>query len=635
MSTPDDFESESGDATSSGVKHYQITVPKFSEGSSVGPAMPGVYDATGHLATDAHGKTVPVPALSNASSFLRLGSPPDPTNDWSHSPFQNSVNLARLVGDPWVIAAAENMTLNGAAVTGTVTDSSTASSMVTTTGSSGTSSALAASSWSENFSDGAGNPSITSDDGSSFGALYQVGDGTSFGNAFNTNQDASYFPGFADDTRQRGTPAADPQSPGACPTTTNISNSAQANVIQNRQAETLKLLSKGGWWDHSDGNRVTTTSGDKIEVIEGNYKLVVLGRQSVPTPPAPQPTQGQTEDAYAAEVDAYRKKLVSLAGNSFITDVSGGHFQEQYPSPTPCIKTIEYVQDAGGEWTLYQDNGIGNLVTKLKGRTVDLFQGQSREAYVGSNAALTDSTTGIALDPMIASYTWAASVFSQTGSPDKPIGATQSGRPANAAAGPNPQTGVQNGGVKQGDVVSQTWAARVMSYTGSSSSRVGDVRSETYAHGVYSLTDADTVTSVTMAAAVTTEVYGKGAVTTATQATGVVFNSTVAPAITTLNVAGTAPIVGGIANINASFGPIVNMNLAPTSGVVNIDWTPANRNVHIGTQSQEVSLGEALMVMFPGVTTLAQTVQYTAMYGKATGLAWGWTCLKASFGIGT
>ena len=59
----------------------------------------------------------------------------------------------------------------------------------------------------------------------------------------------------------------------------------QSNTGSNRQKETLALLTKGGWWDHTDGNRVTTTTGDKVEVIQGNYKMVVLGRQ--PLPPAP------------------------------------------------------------------------------------------------------------------------------------------------------------------------------------------------------------------------------------------------------------------------------------------------------------------------------------------------------------
>ena len=43
--------------------------------------------------------------------------------------------------------------------------------------------------------------------------------------------------------------------------------------------DSLKLHTKGGWRDHSDGNRITTTYGDKVEVIRGNYKMIVLGRQ--------------------------------------------------------------------------------------------------------------------------------------------------------------------------------------------------------------------------------------------------------------------------------------------------------------------------------------------------------------------
>lgn len=46
-----------------------------------------------------------------------------------------------------------------------------------------------------------------------------------------------------------------------------------------RTKESSILHTKGGWRDHTDGNRITTTRGDKVEVIRGNYKLIVLGRQ--------------------------------------------------------------------------------------------------------------------------------------------------------------------------------------------------------------------------------------------------------------------------------------------------------------------------------------------------------------------
>ena len=51
-----------------------------------------------------------------------------------------------------------------------------------------------------------------------------------------------------------------------------------------RTLESSQLHTKGGWRDHTDGNRITTTRGDKIEVIRGNYKLIVLGRQDQSKP---------------------------------------------------------------------------------------------------------------------------------------------------------------------------------------------------------------------------------------------------------------------------------------------------------------------------------------------------------------
>ena len=50
-------------------------------------------------------------------------------------------------------------------------------------------------------------------------------------------------------------------------------------TMAQRQAESARLYSRGGWRDHSDGNRISTTYGDKVEVIRGNYKMIVMGRQ--------------------------------------------------------------------------------------------------------------------------------------------------------------------------------------------------------------------------------------------------------------------------------------------------------------------------------------------------------------------
>ena len=48
-----------------------------------------------------------------------------------------------------------------------------------------------------------------------------------------------------------------------------------------RTAESARLYARGGWRDHSDGNRISTTYGDKVEVVRGNYKMIVLGRHDI------------------------------------------------------------------------------------------------------------------------------------------------------------------------------------------------------------------------------------------------------------------------------------------------------------------------------------------------------------------
>jgi hypothetical protein len=512
-----DYQDATSDAT---TKNYQITVPNFKEG-------------TAPLGVTKLGDGTSVPALTSATSFLRLGSSPT-TAEWTTSPYKASANLARLVGDPTLIASAEGLTVTDGQIAGVVQDDSNASTLTTTQGSS---------SYLANFQDGRGVQTTTS--------------------TYGSHQDSNFLLGFADDVRNRGPLDSDTTANALHPRTTNVNNVATSNINQNRQTETLRLLTKGGWWDHSDGNRVTTTSGDKIEVIQGNYKLVVLGRQSVPDPPGDTATQ--------AEIDAYKAKITSLTANTFITDVSGGHFEEQYPSPTPCIKTIEYVQDEGGEWTLYQDNGIGNLITKLKGRTVDLFQGSKREAYVGSK----DGATSASLDPEIVAKTWAQKIYSQTGSEAKPIGkgTTPKEFPSSMPA--------DSSSLNAGDVLSVTWAQRIMSYTGSSRTPVPYVYSETYAGQIKSVTTTEggSITSTTTATG--------GNITTTTTATssyggrisgGKIQNTTSGSLVTNVSTAS-----GFVANVTAAGGSVINVTSALAA--LNLNTALEIINLNIGAMS--------------------------------------------------
>ena len=92
----------------------------------------------------------------------------------------------------------------------------------------------------------------------------------------------SFFGGFVDDTRARGTGTTAGGTfaqPGATPPSeVDPRNGAAANTADRNGAVTAAIPDYLGWRDHTDGHRITTTRGDKIEIIGGNYKLVSLGR---------------------------------------------------------------------------------------------------------------------------------------------------------------------------------------------------------------------------------------------------------------------------------------------------------------------------------------------------------------------
>jgi hypothetical protein len=157
-----------------------------------------------------------------------------------------------------------------------------------------------------------------------------------------------------------------------------------------REAMSAVLHTKGGWRDHTDGNRITTTRGDKVEVIGGNYKMVVLGR-----------TEGD-------------------AG----WDVSGGHIEGL--GAKSCIK---WVQTFGGTWRTHEWSEKGDSEVIQHGNRVDAFYGEISTSTTGSEDATRPiededhSVTGFASapNPVITESTWAKSITSYTGSPARPV----------------------------------------------------------------------------------------------------------------------------------------------------------------------------------------------------------------------
>lgn len=149
-----------------------------------------------------------------------------------------------------------------------------------------------------------------------------------------------------------------------------------------RQAETALLHSKGGWRDHSDGNRITTTRGDKIEVIKGNYRMLILGRQN------------------------------DAAG----WDVSGGHVG-QTSITYEGGASIEYsTEDYGGTWVTVEHTVKGHVHTAYHGKTYDYYCGEIVESITGS-----ETPSDVQPNPVVTEKTWAESISSYTGSAALPV----------------------------------------------------------------------------------------------------------------------------------------------------------------------------------------------------------------------
>ncbi|MEP7125734.1 MAG: hypothetical protein ABJE95_32690, partial [Byssovorax sp.] len=162
-----------------------------------------------------------------------------------------------------------------------------------------------------------------------------------------------------------------------------------------RLAETKLLHTKGGWRDHSDGNRITTTRGDKVEVIRGNYKLVVMGRQD----------------------DFNNASGWDLSGGEMRgTTLNLGEFE---------TTSVEWVEDDAGRWRVVEKNQKGDSFSIYWGNVHEEFFGEIKSDVTGSETpgsyphAVPGSpppSKPSKVNPKIIERTWAESIEGYTGS---------------------------------------------------------------------------------------------------------------------------------------------------------------------------------------------------------------------------
>lgn len=206
--------------------------------------------------------------------------------------------------------------------------------------------------------------------------------------------------GFNDDTRTR--PGDEHESSGTIADAIAKSGSQLASDVQEgmrafygndttlsadqllRVRESMKMHYRGGWRDHSAGNRISTTQGDKVELVRGNYKMVVMGRR---------PDESNAKGA-AKENGDYAKTPVDSVDNSIATfDVSGGHVQEWNMSPGQVTEITWVKNETGGDGggsssAVPPDTAAGYYTWKtveetIKGDVDSTYYGAVNELYLG------------------------------------------------------------------------------------------------------------------------------------------------------------------------------------------------------------------------------------------------------------
>jgi hypothetical protein len=238
--------------------------------------------------------------------------------------------------------------------------------------------------------------------------------------------------------------------------------------VEQRREISKKLHTLGGWRDHSDGNRISTTKGDKVEVVRGNYKLLVLGRQ-------PEGENGADWEA------------------------SGGHIVDGDIAPG-AVTDIRWIKDElTGTWRVYEESAKGDVVTRYHGIVRQEILGSLQETIVGSASGHQPALPESLEDDEPAEYTeaertggTAIEIEGATEGFTKPAGATVLNpivREQTWARSMEYQRGSASKPVER--IVERTWAKRMVSRVGDDSNTVGTIDNSTYADDITTYTKAD------------------------------------------------------------------------------------------------------------------------------------------------
>ncbi|MBW2524035.1 MAG: hypothetical protein JRI23_07665 [Deltaproteobacteria bacterium] len=144
---------------------------------------------------------------------------------------------------------------------------------------------------------------------------------------------------------------------------------SRADLTQQLRGDGGEVKARGGWRDHTDGNRIVTVRGDRVDVVMGNYKRVVFGR--------------------VAESTVFGTDATDpLRASSW--EVSGGHIFEKTSTGVAALHCIEWVEESKIDgkpthWKVVETTQKGDTVTRYSGRIEEHFNGPWQQTVIGKS----------------------------------------------------------------------------------------------------------------------------------------------------------------------------------------------------------------------------------------------------------
>jgi hypothetical protein len=313
-------------------------------------------------------------------------------------------------------------------------------------------------------------------------------------------------PVFIDDTRERGAGEQTYLSVGE------------------REMQSSHLHTRGGWRDHSDGNRISTTYGDKVEVIRGNYKMVVLGRN----------------DDWS---------------NAAGWDASGQHIQD-FARTWSAFLRVEWTQQYDGVW--HNQTTTDGVVPSenFGGDSYEFKWGNHFESTIGSESPAAPEVKPPRGNPHIIDKTWATQIESYTGSAAWRIPLIKEETWATDTISLTDAASTSETTRVSGSITSDTTAGSI-----SETTSAGSISGTTSAGTITDVTTVGAMAGVTVAGTIT-DVTTVGAMTELTVAAGAMAGVTVARAIGNLTLAGVhVDIEGCVGKLDVFLGGHVSVAL--------------------------------------------------------------------------